>query len=603
MIDLFPKNVSSNFKTLNTFHQKNRRTSQATVSSYMPSLPKPVLAQNLSLDFMRFSKGSARDQTSQLFKLIEKSQPVFQEKPGNILSHTFDDQNRMTEVVSQDGFVHFSIDYGSSSRTIINHVTQEVLVQTFDDENRLIQEIFPNGQKIQFKYEGAKLTQITLPDQSTIEQAFHQNSFESITKKDAHGKVVYKHSYRTENQKLFENPIGNLGEISQYSTGKKLITDSKDFHMEEAFHQKGMFLRIFDNKIIAQSKDVLTHSPRLLGMNQRVIAYNGFYCTYDEKGRLVEKKSKDQTYTYQYDALDRLSSFETKDLKVEYTYDFFGRRLSKTKTVKNISEKETFLFQGDTEIGVFDENHKLKHLRVLGKGNTPHIRHAIAIESHGQTYAPIYSAHHNILQLINIDTQEKLHYEDLKPFGDNLKDLNPITPWIFACKHYDLDTNLMRFEHRLYDPSLKQWITQDPDPEAYHDDLYSYCNHNPLRFFDPDGRLFISIPLTLGVKPAIAAILTGLVVQGVAEGAELLNEKIESKRGAKKEARQNGVLEPLYASEVEELEQGLEEELTVEELDEIYEYIEVEQEDLHYYGDADEEYSMFEENRLSGSNI
>ncbi|MDH6392225.1 hypothetical protein M2480_003238, partial [Parabacteroides sp. PFB2-12] len=45
------------------------------------------------------------------------------------------------------------------------------------------------------------------------------------------------------------------------------------------------------------------------------------------------------------------------------------------------------------------------------------------------------------------------------------------------------------FEARYYDPALGGFLTMDPLAEKYYSTSpYAYCNNNPMRYIDPDGR-------------------------------------------------------------------------------------------------------------------
>ncbi|MCK5148084.1 RHS repeat-associated core domain-containing protein [bacterium] len=50
------------------------------------------------------------------------------------------------------------------------------------------------------------------------------------------------------------------------------------------------------------------------------------------------------------------------------------------------------------------------------------------------------------------------------------------------------------FGARYYDPSIGRWLTPDP-ADQYHSP-YVYCDNNPLRYVDKDGRLGV-LPLAI----------------------------------------------------------------------------------------------------------
>ena len=57
----------------------------------------------------------------------------------------------------------------------------------------------------------------------------------------------------------------------------------------------------------------------------------------------------------------------------------------------------------------------------------------------------------------------------------------------FTGKLGDDSIGLIYFGARWYDPEVGRFLTQDPVKDGLN--WYAYCNNNPLRFTDPDGRI------------------------------------------------------------------------------------------------------------------
>jgi RHS repeat-associated protein len=60
----------------------------------------------------------------------------------------------------------------------------------------------------------------------------------------------------------------------------------------------------------------------------------------------------------------------------------------------------------------------------------------------------------------------------------------------FTGKEYDNVTGLYYYNARWYDSDLGKFISEDPAADPNNPNLYTYCANNPLRFTDPDGRVF-----------------------------------------------------------------------------------------------------------------
>ena len=71
---------------------------------------------------------------------------------------------------------------------------------------------------------------------------------------------------------------------------------------------------------------------------------------------------------------------------------------------------------------------------------------------------------------------------------------------------------LINMNARLYDPSVGRFLSPDPIVQAPDNtqnfNRYSYCMNNPLKFTDPDGKIFWLFPILVGA--AIGAVTSGV---------------------------------------------------------------------------------------------
>ncbi|MDE3046709.1 MAG: RHS repeat-associated core domain-containing protein, partial [Verrucomicrobiota bacterium] len=150
-----------------------------------------------------------------------------------------------------------------------------------------------------------------------------------------------------------------------------------------------------------------------------------------------------------------------------------------------------FLYDGQNEIGSFDENLNLLELRILGE--TPHaeIGAAIALELQGKIYAPIHDLQGNIAALLPINRSEPTFYH-YSAFGEEKHTGPAKNPWRFSSKRTDEGTGLVYYGRRFYLPSLGRWLT--PDPRGFADgmNLYAFVHNDPLTHFDEYGLIMTS---------------------------------------------------------------------------------------------------------------
>jgi len=81
---------------------------------------------------------------------------------------------------------------------------------------------------------------------------------------------------------------------------------------------------------------------------------------------------------------------------------------------------------------------------------------------------------------------------DYDSFGNVILDSDPSfrIPIRFAGGLYDVDTGLVRFGARDYDPAIGRWTAKDPiDFAGGSVNLYEYVWNNPLRWIVPWGLL------------------------------------------------------------------------------------------------------------------
>lgn len=334
----------------------------------------------------------------------------------------------------------------------------------------------------------------SLPSRITISTFGHityiyndNNELTKVQRFDSDDNLMYEHEY-VENGELL---IGNLGKL-EYKSSPNELTISSDFGCQKyRFDDRGNTIyRELNGK-----EDFYEYDEK----DQMLIGKPGcFFCydnNYDNNVEIINRT--DDALVFTYDEEDRLMKTSTHDFETTYEYDKWWKRISKTVVRAGSSqEHESYLYVDDNEIAILDEHGNLKQLRIPGKTFHPSLVRAIAIEIDGKPYAPIHDHACNIVQLIDVATCEVINY-DISPFGDNLQELNPITPLVYATQHYDAETDLIQFRYRYYAPSIIQWLTRDPLCCYRNNEItpYLYNFNNPFRYTDPDGRWAIVVPI------------------------------------------------------------------------------------------------------------
>ena len=89
--------------------------------------------------------------------------------------------------------------------------------------------------------------------------------------------------------------------------------------------------------------------------------------------------------------------------RIEYAYDPFHRRLWKKVFIQGKRVKyDRYLWDGDNEIGVVDENGVIQELRILGEGLGAEIGAAVLYEIKGKTYVPLHDIQGSVITLVDL---------------------------------------------------------------------------------------------------------------------------------------------------------------------------------------------------------
>ncbi len=115
-----------------------------------------------------------------------------------------------------------------------------------------------------------------------------------------------------------------------------------------------------------------------------------------------------------------------------------------------------------------------------------------------------------------------------RPFGEKLAGATTKNQQWFTGKPFEDKIGLSYFGARWYDSVLGRFMAIDPvdwvDSNPVHSfNRYAYANNNPLRFVDPDGRLYEAV-VAERTQQAIANALIGGVARAVA--ARLLSNPL-----------------------------------------------------------------------------
>lgn len=86
-------------------------------------------------------------------------------------------------------------------------------------------------------------------------------------------------------------------------------------------------------------------------------------------------------------------------------------------------------------------------------------------------------------------------------YGNVLSAAGPVAnanTYRFSSKEVDLNSGLVYYGYRFYDPNLQRWLNRDPIGETGGINLYGFVGNNPMRWVDPYGLDAAAAAATLG---------------------------------------------------------------------------------------------------------
>ena len=362
---------------------------------------------------------------------------------AGVYTRNYDDLDHLTSEASPQGQISYTFD-DADRRATMTVAGQPQTVYVYDDADRL-QSITRGSQQVGYDYDDAnRLTQLSLP--GGITQTYGYNLGSQLTG------ITYKSGALT------------IGELTYgYDAAGRRSS------------QGGSFARTGLPDAVAS----FTHNA-----NNQMITRAGTTLTYDLNGNLTS----DGTYTYGWDALDRLSQVKQGSSTIaRYVYDPFKRRQKRSAAATTteflydrlnaIQEKTGGLPSANLVSGLRIDQH---HTRTDSAGHRNLLTDAL-----GSTVA---------LTDISGGVQTTYTFE---PFGRTATS-GSANGNTFQFTGREADSGaLIYYRARYYSPGMQRFISEDPIGFSGGDEnLYAYVGGSPTNLTDPTGEL---IPLLIGI--------------------------------------------------------------------------------------------------------
>ena len=436
--------------------------------------------------------------------------------PHATVGHTYTCGNRPDIVTMGMETVDYDYDGQLLVRETIDGTLEHILTYTYFDDFSL-ESIGYAGGSVSFAYDqdglltgAGDFTLIPNPDNGLIEtvqsDAYNLsrtfNNYGEIAGQAlaVGGTPLFDWSLTHDDQGLIETRTENIDGQSiayayQYDAAARLLTVTRNGALVEAYTYYPDGTR--------QSE-----TNTLRGINERSYAYSDedhllsaapVHYSYGPDGYLVARTGVGGQTSYTYSVRGELLTVVLPDGRiVEYRHDPLGRRIAKLVDGLIVAK---YLWQGMTRLlAVYDGSDTLIQRFAYADERVP-----LSMSQDGKTY---YLGCDQVgsLRIVTDTSGNVVRRIEYDAFGNIVEDTNSAfeLPFGFAGGLHDLDTGLVRFGYRDYDPDTGRWTAKDPIGFSGGDtDLYGYVQNNPVNWVDPWGLEVLSPDMTQNIAPDV----------------------------------------------------------------------------------------------------
>ena len=442
---------------------------------------------------------------------------------GITLSTQCDGLDRLIAEWSSDGTIHYLYEYqGPDPIRVQDLIHGSYLERSYNLFGELTAETTPTHHRYTWDYDSrGRCSLFTLPDLSSIAYQYSDLHLTHIQRKNAEGQLLYEHIYEafdSNGHVSSELQPFNLGHIlSKRDLMERPTQATSSFHtatlsygtaslvLESAHTFTDKKTYEYDPLRQLQKENSTSYHFNSLG-NSSLFTVNDFnqvvstpdsQWIYDLRGYPTKKEEPLSSTEYTFDALGRLTDLKVSSKEqIHFTYDAFSRLLSKETSLG----REDYIYDNDYEIGTCTPQGEILTLKVLGLAIQGDLGAAISIELNYQNYIPLHDLQGHIIALLS-SQGEVIESYSFDAFGQETSDSTFLNPWRFCSKRQE--QGLIFFGLRFYDPSLKRWLSPDPEGFAESPNLYLYLLNSPTNRLDLFGlhsellsdRVHLDIPM------------------------------------------------------------------------------------------------------------
>ncbi len=418
----------------------------------------------------RLTTISYPDATLATYGYDELSRLTTATNPNGAVTIAYDNRSRISAVTDVFGqVVSYAYD-ANSNRTQLNLNGAPNVSYQYDVINRLTQLTDSGDLNTTFAYDATnKLTSRMLPNSIvTTSQYDGLNRLTGLTHAKA-GTTLADFQYQF-------NAVNNIIQMIDDAGAHNYTYDSLDRLTAATHPNQANESYTYDdvgNRIASHQGSSYSYQP----FNRLVTANSNSYA-YDANGNLISKTDTSGTGTYTWDYENRLKQASVSGgVTVNYSYDALGRRIERTSISSGLVR---FVYDGADVLRELDGSGNTiadylngpgidNKLRQITVGTTSYF-----LTDHLGTTRALSDASGNIASTQSYDS-----------FG-NLTGSASIR-YTYTGRETDLDSGLMYYRARWYEPQQGRFISEDPLAFDAGVNWYAYVENDPINSNDPLG--------------------------------------------------------------------------------------------------------------------
>ena len=426
---------------------------------------------------------------------------------SSYVTYTYNEDNELTQKINTD--TGLKTVYSENNSVSVYKISDNTLVQSYtesvteaDDENNVEEKTDVTETHFGKKYSSvikANSTSYT-KDNNIVEYSYTQNdnSVDSDTVKYNNSNVLNVTYTYDDNGNITEKNYSNLSSVTNtYDAKNRIISTSyngktldysydvnsqltavngTNYSASYAYDNRGNIT----NKTINGKSTTFGYSNN--GWQDKLTSVNASALTYDANGNVLTYGDK----SFIWNTGRNLESIVDGNNKYSYTYDENGIRTSKTvngKTTYYNTKDGVILYQTDgTDTLYFQYDTSGVPLGFIWNGTQ---------------YFYITNQMGDVISITDVQGNELAQYS-YDEWGNTLStsdnDIANINPLRYRGYYYDNETSYYYLQSRYYDPCICRFINADDTEIAktwkndkFSNNLYLYCNNDPINYSDYTG--------------------------------------------------------------------------------------------------------------------